>query len=301
MTGLTDYITDHPWVEVFTVWYVLIDDAYQAILADYGRRLRPRGPEPRFSDSEVITLALIIDTYFHGHEALGLAFVRQYHPAEFPQVLSPSRFNRRRRLLVDVIEAIRTRLTTRLIDPADRLRLIDSAPIPMTTYTRGPDCRTVQGWDYCGVCISKRQKVFGFKLHLLTTADQVVDQWLVAPASYHDSTVAPAVLEDRRDLLVPGDKAYVRPEIQRTLQEGRRIVLLAPPRRTDRVQWVAAQERRYNRVRRRIETALSVLTVVFNVERPGSRSLAGALCRIATRILAYTLSFRTTHVLASLN
>lgn len=177
MTGLTDYSTDHRWLDIFTIWYTLIDDAYQALCRDYGRRLRTRGPAPRFSDSEVITLALITETFFHGHEALCLSFVRQYHRVEFPHLLDPGRFNRRRRALLGVIETIRAILNNRLIDPDDRLRLIDSAPIPVCTYTCGPDCRTVQGHPYAGVAISKRAKVFGFKLHLTTTADQVVDSW----------------------------------------------------------------------------------------------------------------------------
>lgn len=54
MHGLTDYITDQPWVDTFTAWYVWVDEAYQAVVAHTGR-LRTRGPMPTFSDSEVIT------------------------------------------------------------------------------------------------------------------------------------------------------------------------------------------------------------------------------------------------------
>jgi len=75
MTSLTDYITSCPWVDIFTVWYVLVDDAYQAVCQRLGR-LRQRGPQPHFSDSEVITIALIADTFFHGNEELCLAFIR---------------------------------------------------------------------------------------------------------------------------------------------------------------------------------------------------------------------------------
>jgi len=43
-----------------------------------------------------------------------------------------------------------------------------------------------------------------------------------------------------------------------------------------------------------IDTAISVLTTVFHLGHPGSRSLDGLLARIASRILAYTISFVTT-------
>lgn len=45
------------------------------------------------------------------------------------------------------------------------------------------------------------------------------------------------------------------------------------------------------RVRHRVETVFSVLTTVFNVQRPRGRSLAGHVVRVATCILAHTLSF----------
>ena len=45
------------------------------------------------------------------------------------------------------------------------------------------------------------------------------------------------------------------------------------------------------RVRHRVETVFSVLTTSFNVQRPRGRSLAGHVVRIASCILAHTLSF----------
>jgi len=77
------------------IWFVLVDDAYQELEKRYGA-WRQRGPGPEFSDSEVITVALLIDTFFHGHEALGLAFLRQYQGDLFPKLPSNGHFNERR-------------------------------------------------------------------------------------------------------------------------------------------------------------------------------------------------------------
>ena len=107
MNGLTNSITDQPWEDTITTWYVLVDDAYGRILARRGHPLRASGPPPTFTDSEVITVALISETFFQGHEEVGYAFVRQYLRALFPQLLSLDRFNARRRDLSGLIEAIR--------------------------------------------------------------------------------------------------------------------------------------------------------------------------------------------------
>ena len=92
MTGLTDFITEARWEDILLHWLVLIDDAYLALEQHFGR-WRRRGPAPRFHDSEVITVGLLIDTYFGGDEAKGPAFVRQYHAAAFPHLPANSQFN----------------------------------------------------------------------------------------------------------------------------------------------------------------------------------------------------------------
>src|SRR3712207_5491859 len=153
MHGLTDYITDCTWEDIFTTWYVLVDDAYQALVAHLGR-LRQRGPAPTFSDSEVITIALIAETFFHGNEEVCLAFVRQYHADMFPHLLDDTRFNRRRRALSGLMEAIRRMYTTWLVASDDEVRVVDSMPIPVCTYMRSRQCRTVAGAEYCGVMVS---------------------------------------------------------------------------------------------------------------------------------------------------
>ncbi|HEX9988016.1 MAG TPA: hypothetical protein VGE45_05990 [Chloroflexia bacterium] len=106
MTGVTDFITHYRWQDIFTVWFVLVDDAYLMLQQQFGE-WRTRGPRPLFSDSEVITVALITDTFFGGDEAKTLSFVRQYHLDMIPDLPAPGQFNQRRRALVMITEQIR--------------------------------------------------------------------------------------------------------------------------------------------------------------------------------------------------
>ena len=293
MTGLTDYITEQKWEDIFTVWYVLIDDAYQHLLTCRGKRLRERGPEPTFSDSEVITVGLVIETFFHGHEDLGLAFVRQYHLQLFPALLDKSQFNRRRRHLTGVMELIRRQLSNVLLEPGDRVRLIDSAPIPACTYTRQNDCQTIAGPEYRSIVASKRAKLFGHRFYATTTLNQVVDRWMLAPASYKEGRLTPAFFEEQHHLWVLADYGFQSPPDITWLEETRQITLTTAKLKNARKPFPAWFRRLMRRLRRRIETAFGVMTVVFNLESPGSRSLSGLLCRITTTVLAYNLSFLT--------
>lgn len=291
MNGLTNYITECPWIDTITIWYVLVDDAYQRLIAGRGRSLRTRGPEPKFSDSEVITVSLIIETFFQGHEEVGHAFVSQFLEDLFPDLIDLDRFNARRRALIAVIEAIRRDLRDQKLDHSDLVRLVDSAPVALATYTRGARCRSVVGSQYFGVVTSKKAKVFGLRLHMTVTADQLVDEWLLAPASIPDPQVLDALVLDNRDLTLVGDKIYNDAELEDRLWRKRRILLLPLRKKNQKKQWPMGVQRALGRVRHRVETAFSTLTTVFNAGHPRGRSLAGHVVRIATCILAYTLSF----------
>jgi hypothetical protein len=296
MVGRTDFITDACWEDVWTIWYTLVDDAYQTLEHHYGK-WRRSGPAPIFSDSEVITVALIIDTWFGGHEALGLAFLRQYHPSLFPHLPPDGWFNQRRTILGLLIDQVRRVISWHngLLSDDDPVRLLDSAPVPLATYTRGGENCSVSGSEYFGVASSKGAKLFGLRLHVTTTIGQVVDDWLLAPASLHDSTPMSAVFEHSHDLLVLGDGAFNNPTLEPILGEKHRVEILAPPRKDSRKRepWSKAKRSWIGRIRRNIETAFSVLQTVFHIEQPQARSLAGVICRISTRLLAYNLCFLT--------
>lgn len=291
MNGLTNYITERPWTDIVTTWFVLVDDAYQRLIAKRGKRLRSSGTEPSFTDSEVITVSLILETFFQGHEEVGYAFVTQYMHPLFPQLVNLDRFNVRRRELIAVIEAIRCDLRDQKLDSQDRIRLTDSAPITLMTYSRGARCVSVVGHDYFGVVTSKKAKVFGLRLHVTTTVQQLIDEWLLAPASLVDSQVLEALVHQQRDLVLIGDKGYTDADLEERLWRTRRIQLLPLRRRNEHRQWPEEIRQILGRVRHHVETVFSVASTVFNLERPRGRSLAGHVVRIATIILAHTLSF----------
>jgi hypothetical protein len=299
MNGLTNYITSGRWEGIFTIWYTYVDDAYQALECQYGA-WRRAGPAPTFSDSEVMTIALMCDTFFHGHEELCLCFVRSFWLELFPNLLERSRFNSRRRHLAMITEQIRQYLRTELIPEDDSGRLIDSAPIPACTYGRASSCQTAVGKEHFSVMPSRKAKLFGFRAQVLATFDQVVDQWMLAPAAPRDSKMAATFLEDAANLRIWGDNAYHDPMIQAWLKEARHIELLAAQRKDAKEPWPEQVRALFGRARRLIETVLSVLCTVFHLERLGARSRDGRLARLASRFLAYNLSFIVTRELAVL-
>lgn len=119
------------------MWLVLVDDAYQALERHSGCWRRTR-PAPVVHESEVITAVLIIDTWFHRHETLGLALLHSYHPTVFPHLPSDGWFHQRRTRLRPLIAQIQQGINRRYcgVSDADLDQLAEGAPIPVATHHR---------------------------------------------------------------------------------------------------------------------------------------------------------------------
>ena len=101
-------------------------------------------------------------------------------------MLSLSRFNRRVHRLKDFIEycfeSIRELLLT------GDLYIEDSMPLPVCKRARASRNRKVKGRDYYGYCVAKKEKFFGFRLHLIADAKGIPVSFVILPAAYHDLT-----------------------------------------------------------------------------------------------------------------
>jgi len=99
------------FADLCTYLYVLTDEAYQMVAAPYDAR---PGPRSGFTDSEVLTLAFAAELLGLDAETRFLGDVRRNHPALFPLLPERSRYNRRRRQLVEVANRVRGAIMARL-------------------------------------------------------------------------------------------------------------------------------------------------------------------------------------------
>jgi hypothetical protein len=180
-----------------------------------------------------------------------------------------------------------------------RLRLVDSAPVILTSRGRGgrpplfaPENRAA----WFGVCTSQDFKFFGGRLHLSGAADQMIDQWVRAPGSYLDFKVLPALADGQHDLIYVGDRGYNSPETEALLWQRGRHLLLPLRKKNCKQPWPDDIQRLLGKLRHRVETVFSVLTTVFDLRHPAGRFFDGFMARTATKILAYTLSFFLAHL-----
>ena len=264
--------------------YVLVDEAYRQ-LAPW----RP-GPTPVCSDSELFAMIIVGECKGWDMETELLSEFNVHHDL-FPHQPSQSRFNRRRRALQGLLNDIR-RIVLGTIDVAlDRHGVIDSLPVPVVNFHLAPTAS--RDWLAAGAsigwCASKKQHIFGYKLHLLMTLGGVIVNFELAPAHEGDLGVGEELLYEHTERVVIADKGYVSDPIAAELWERNRLRLLAQRRINQHMQYPKGVQKAMNALRQIVETVNEQLTGQFNVERNHAHTFGGLCARLYSKLTAHTL------------
>jgi Transposase DDE domain len=273
--------------EDFCTWmYVIVDDLWKQIAPLFHRP----GPAPLCSDSELLAMALIGECRGWDIETELLSHFRDYRHL-FPVQPTQSRFNRRRRQLMRAFQLLRTCLLPLLDLAQDRQCVLDSLPVPVVHFHLVPG--STGDWDVHGAAFgkvsSKKQTIYGYKLHLLVTFSGVILDFHLAPANACDLAVGVELLSEHSDLLVLGDKAYISAAEAAELRQQRRIYLLTLPRRNQKQQLPPGVAHAINSARQIIETVNGQLAEQFHVETNHAHTFWGLCTRLLTKLTAHTL------------
>jgi hypothetical protein len=280
----------------FCLWiYCLVDDAWVQIAP----LLQRPGPLPACSDSELIAMALLAECRGLDKETEVLAWWRERpQRALFPHVPSRTRFNRRRRALARAINLVR-QIVLRSLDLAeDNQWVIDSLPIPVMGFhlVPGGSREWATHEARCGRCASKKQTLYGYKLHCVMTLGGVILDFSLAPANETDLIVGTGLLFGLRDRLVVGDKGYISAALAEELRgQGVRVVTL--PRRNQAAQVAPAVRRLVNGVRQIVETVNGQLVEQFHIQTNHAYSFDGLCARLYTKLTAHTLCIKINRLL----
>jgi hypothetical protein len=271
----------------FCLWvYVIVDDTLREMAAIMKRP----GPSPECSDSELITMELVGECLGWEVETEMLSHWKA-HRDMIPHIPSQSRFNRRRRQLAGAVNVLR-QIILQTIDVAqDPQSVIDSLPIPVVQFHLVPGASSEWATHAAafGKVPSKKQTIFGYKLHLLVTLGGLILDFVLAPANANDLTIAPELLEHHSNRDVIGDKAYISAPLTAQLLRDQCLHLIAMPRRNQKHQPPEAVQALFNSVRQIIETVNAQLTKQFNIERNHAHSFLGLCARLLSKLTAHTL------------
>jgi hypothetical protein len=276
----------HDFEDFCTYVFVIVDDILQGLAPV----LKRPGPAPECSDSELIAMTLVGECRGWDVETELLSNMQE-HTDLFPCIPSQSRFNRRRRNLVLVINLLRQTILSWLDLAQDRQCLIDSLPVPVVQFYLVPS--STGDWKAYGARFgkvpSKKQTIFGYKLHLLITLGGVILDFELASANATDVAVGFELLLQHTDLDVLGDKAYISAPNAAELWQTNRLRLHTLPRRNQKRQLPPEVKRLFNSARQIIETVNGQLSEQFNIETNHAHTFWGLCTRLYSKLAAHTL------------
>ena len=273
--------------------FCLVDDELRTLHLD----LRQRGPKPKLSDSEVITIELVGAFWKLGTDQDLFRHFRRYHQAEFPALAQVDRttFTRQAANLWRAKQLIQQRLAEKLRG-GDPVWLVDSLPIDACQFARATFCRRFAGEADYGYCHLRKRTFFGFRLHLRVSRDGVILAYQLAAARASEKAVLPelGLLSGTTGI---GDRNYWSPELRGRLAKGG-VTLLAPYCRKSKDP-DRKRSARLSAVRYRVETSNGQLAERYGVKRTWAKDLWHLCHRIVRAILSHTalalINFRAGH------
>ncbi len=286
----TTFISD--FEEFFIFIYVLVDDLYQRYVPDSVSRRR-NIDHSKTTDSEIITISLCGEIAGIDSQNAWYAFVKKNYGFLFPTLCSRTRFHRRHKALLQVMELLREKALCLFQIESDSFGIADSFPLPICKFARAPFHRTFLSDGVSldatyGYCASKKETYFGYKVHALITFDGVIKTFELTSASVDDRKALLDLVENQGMLVILGDKGYVSQSLKETLaKEG--ITLLALPRSNSKEPFPSSIRKMIVKQRRKIETVFSQLNDQFHIEHVLAKSFYGLCSRLVTKIFGYNL------------
>jgi hypothetical protein len=281
--------------DVFLVVYTLVDDLYQKLFGSPKYfRLSPNY-EPVFTDSEVITLALVKELKGYESQNSWWNYVSKNYRDLFPKLCDRTRYVRRLANLERAVAKIREQLVFLLNADLSQLRVVDSFPLSVCHLARVRNSSLP--FDYhatFGYCAAKKEHFYGFKVHLVTDPRGIIVGFIVTSGHVHDTKGLVYLLADslneeeimRQIIEIFGDKGYVGEEYEQLLEAEFGVKMWAMRKNE-------ATSSIYNEIigkgRKIIETTISVLTGVLKGGNTLTRSVKGLRLSLLTKITAFNL------------
>jgi len=254
--------------------YVVIDDTLKAM----GHQSDSRAI---VSDAEVLMVAVLAAKYFQNHQerALGMLKMTGYIRGH----LSISRFNRRVHRLSGWLLLILESLCA-LATEGD-VFIIDSMPLPVCRRCRARRCRKVNGLAYCGYCAAKKEKFYGYRLHLVCTPQGLPVTFQILPAFFHDITPLEELMADLPSgARVAADKGYLSAARHARIMDESGVTVVAV-HRSNMTPNAPADTVFIQTYRHRIETVNSQLESMGD-QRLHTRTVDGFLIKVHASLLA---------------
>ena len=189
----TSPMTSIDFGTLLTTIFVIVDDWYEQQVKNT-TLLKP-GVKASMSDSEIMTLVLLMDYLPFPGETQKLCFIRGNYKEWFPNLLESGQFNRRLRKLDGMLEKLRRSWVEQLVGKSEKYFLLDTKPLPVLGLKRDKRYSDFAGNATPGWCAAREMRYFGYKLVMLSTWNGIPIAYDIVPANTDERIASEGVLE----------------------------------------------------------------------------------------------------------
>ena len=260
--------------------------------------IRKRGPAPKLSDSEVITMEIVAEFLGIDKEKAIHSYFRRHYPHYFPKMREVSRttFTRQAANLWKVKEnfwqhllAEELLLSGELEEP---LMVIDSFPMAICKRSRSYRCKVMRELSERGRD-TNLGKFLGMRAHVVICWPGIVLRASVCGADVHDVHLAEELLEGMGRGWVLADRNYWSPLVREQLselEEGPMLMARFKLKNETEKEKGLVWPRWLSAKRQKIESVFSQLVSRFNMKVVRARDTWHFCSRFMRKVLSHTMA-----------
>jgi len=262
-----------------------IDDFWETFKTEWEKHLigtgkSKRGPEPRLSISEMLTIVVLF------HQSNYRTFKHFYHYVsvhmrrDFPSLISYSRF-------VFLMKNLFIPLFAYLLNRSGcvtGISFVDSTPIQVCKQKRVKRNKVFKGFAKVGK--TSIGWFYGFKLHIIINEKGEILSFLVTPGNVSDISVLDRLSKGVFGKMF-GDKGYISSKLGKSLFD-RGLELFTTLRSNMKDKLMSLKDRALLRKRSLIETVNDQLKNISQIEHSRHRSVSNFLVNLLSGLIAYS-------------
>lgn len=265
------------------------------------RRLRSsNNNNPQFTDSEIMTIALVGHLAQQDSQNAWHNYVRKNFLYLFPNLCTRTCYLRRLARLHEIFCYFQKNLCS-ILDANTTLELvIDSFPLELCNMQRL--AQSSQPFQYDGAnfgfCSSKKLHYYGFKCHIVSDLRGIPIFVCLTSASMSDLRAFEFVVAQmfeqhiiKSPVVYIADKGYVGKNFQAKIQQIYGITLLSMEREYLRHLYGASPLNEFLKpIRKIIETSINLFSIGFHAGRTKCRTIKGLAISLISKLSAFNLA-----------
>lgn len=271
-----------------TALYVMIDDLLR-VHPEWQPERPEVGIEPKLSDAELVTLAVLQALLGYTSEARFIRHAHAHMRSWFPYLPQRPAYNKRLRAAGTTMQHLIAALSRQCPSYTDDVWLVDSTPVECGRSRETAKRSDLAGWATYGYCASHTRFFWGLRLHLIATPSGLPVAFALTSATTNERDTAIAMIDLDPELqhgnqVLIADKGYRSAPFEEQLNTAG-ITLIRPALKTEQPRPLQRFLRPFRQI---IESVNQTFKAQLDLERHGARKPPGVCARILQRILALT-------------